>query len=105
MITEIVKKNKADVYQDSILNAFGFLTNEQKIVFFLWSKYFDNCNIFSEDVQRLLNIKKSYASSLLSELEKSGKIYREDFGIKKRIYLTESWYANIQSFLSQLGCI
>ncbi|NVM19666.1 MAG: hypothetical protein HWN80_18335 [Candidatus Lokiarchaeota archaeon] len=45
--------------------------------------------VFSCDIQKFLNIGKSYASSLLSELENSGYIGREMYDTRKRLFLTE----------------
>lgn len=67
-----------------------FFTNKQRILIFLWSN--QNVNVYSEDIQDLLGIHKSYASTLLTELEHEGLIIRERNGRKKVICLTENGF-------------
>ncbi|MFX0178510.1 MAG: helix-turn-helix transcriptional regulator [Candidatus Hodarchaeota archaeon] len=66
------------------------LNNKQKIIFFVRKESLINNLIYSEDIQEYLGIKKSYASSLLTELESEGLIQRELIGRRKKIILTKT---------------
>lgn len=67
----------------------GFFTNKQRILFFLRKRSSSMTLVFSCDIQKFLSIGKSYASSLLSELEEAGYISREIYDTRKRLFLTE----------------
>jgi len=66
-----------------------FFSNKQRIMIFLRKSFKKNNFIFAADIQTLLGIKKSYVSSLLSELEVEGLIARKEIGRQKGIQLTK----------------
>ena len=67
-----------------------FLNNKQQILLFLWSKHNQNEIVYSKDIQELLRIEKSYASSLLTELERDNFIVRKRDGRRKEVRISEA---------------
>lgn len=57
---------------------------------------------YSKDIENKFNIKKSFISSLLSELEQDGLIYRESSGKRKKISITEMGISKIKKCIFQL---
>ena len=65
-----------------------FFSNKQRIIIFLRKSYKKHVFVYASDIEILLAIKKSYVSSLLSELEAEGLIIRKEIGRTKGIQLT-----------------
>ncbi len=67
----------------------NFFNNKQRILAFLRRNYINSKYIYSQDIQKELGIKKSYASSLISELERENLVKRDKEGKRKKICLTK----------------
>ena len=87
-MVEIINDKRFKVESVGMLDYSELFTNKQRILFFLRKKSDSLIPVFSSDIQQILCIRKSYASSLLSELEDSGFIYRKAYGNRKSLFLT-----------------
>lgn len=81
----------------------SFFTNKQRILLLLGSNYYKP--FYSEHIQEELGIKKSYASTLLTELERENKIRREIVDKRKRIFLTEYGFKLLMSCVDSVYSI
>jgi len=88
-VVEIIYDEGFETELVDTLDYLEFFTNKQRIVFFLRKRSDSLIPVFSCHIQQYLGIGKSYASSLLSELEDLGYICRKARDNRKHLFLTE----------------